>query len=462
MKSATTTATSGSPFDASAGAIADLRGGISERVNDQRGIGRDVLVPVLAATLGFLVVALQRFSLPIPGYPVPVVAVLVAPFLIAALLGRIVAVRRLGTVLYVLLIAVAAASFLINSDSTIPVSITSLLFLATIYLAVVVLPHQEASASSADIGRNFFSGATSAIVLGAALALVQAISQWLHRGYPDPIAALTQDLQLQGYHSYYTTQWIPNNLGLPVKPNGMIFLEPSFLSLYAAVALVIVIQRLLRGGRKLILLPVAALLFVTISLSMSTSGLPCLMLGLLFMLREIVRRVYLVLVMFGLLIAGFLSGLLDGVIAKALEGFGSNTSTGLRITEPYKHLTDYWLDKPIIGNGPGTVTHMVEQSGLLQLQTPPTVRMLAEYGIIGFLIWAAIICLVLVTSRAPWSIRVAVLAAYLIPTDGLLNPVMVASLLVGLALWSNATSADREPALQERDVSTSGSGRHRA
>jgi hypothetical protein len=415
---------------------------------------RAAYISCAAAVLGFLVVALQRVSLPIESFPVPIVATLVAPFLLAALWYRALRVRRVGAILYGLLIAVAVTSFLINLNSAIPVSVKSLLFLSTVYLVVVVLPDTPDSTSSVNIGRSFLHGVTLAAALGAALALVQAVSQWLHLGFPDPITALPQAFQVQGYHFHYSTEWVPTNLNLPVKPNGMIFLEPSFLSLYLSVALVIVLWRLLHGGPKLVMLPLGVLLFLGICISLSTSGLPCLVIGLLFMSREIVRRVSLVLTLLAVLAVAWFSGLLDGVIAKALEGFGANTSSGLRITEPYKHLPDYWLDKPMIGNGPGSVSRIVERTGLLQLQTPPIVRMLVEYGIIGLLVLTAIICMVLITSHAPWGIRLAVLAAYLIPTDGLLSPVLTALMLVGISLWSAATPVSL--------ASNTKGGRHRA
>jgi hypothetical protein len=454
--------TSEEPFGMTANKMTDPSRNFGEPLNSPRGDQKDVLISAVATALGFLVIALQRLSLPIPGLAVPVVAVVVAPFLAAALWYRVLNVRRTGAILYVLLIAVAVTSFRVNLDSAIPVSITSLLFLATIYSVVVVLPNAQNRDSAVNIGRSFFSGVTLAAALGAILALVQAASQWLQRGYPDPIAALPQTFQLQGYHSHYTTQWIPRNLNLPVKPNGMIFLEPSFLSLYASIALVIALHRLLHGDRKLVLLPLIAILFVGICISLSTSGLPCLAIGLVFMIREIIRRLFLVLALVGVLVAGLVSGLLDGVIAKALEGFGANTSSGLRISEPYKYLPNYWLDKPIFGNGPGSVTRIIEASGLLQLQSPAILRMLVEYGIAGFVIWALIVCLAIITSRAPWSIRIAVLAAYLIPTEGILSPVVVALILIGIPLWSTTTSNHREPATAVPEMLRTKGGRHRA
>jgi hypothetical protein len=454
--------TSEDPFGITAKKISHSSGELTEDADSQRGGKRTVYISYAATILGFLVIALQRLSLPIPGFPVPVVATVVAPFLAAALWYKVLNIRRLGAVLYVLLIALALTSFLINRDSGIHVSVKSLLFLTVIYVVVVVLPAPQDPASSVNLGRSFLTGVTLAAALGALLALVQVASQWLHRGYPDPIAALPQIFQLQGYHSHYTTEWVPRNLNLPVKPNGMIFLEPSFLSLYASVALVIVLQRFLQGDRKFFLLPLIAVLFVGVCISLSTSGLPCLALGLVFMMREIVRRLSLMLALAALLAVGWISGLLDGVIAKALEGFGANTSSGLRITEPYKHLPDYWLHKPILGNGPGSVTRIVEQTGLLQLQTPPIVRMLVEYGIVGLVIWAAIVSLAIITSRAPWSIRFAVLAAYLIPTDGLLNPVLMALMLIGIPLWSTATTTRHEPAMPLPPSSRTKGGRHRA
>lgn len=438
--------------------MAHHSGRVKEHVSGRLSEKRTAYISYAATVLGFLAIALQRLSVPIPGFPVPMAATVVAPFLAAALWYKVLNVRRTGAILYTLLVAVALTSLLINLDSTIQVSFKSLLFLATVYSVLVVLPPGGDQATSADIGRGFFRGVTLAAAVGATLALVQAVSQWLHLGYPDPIASLPQVLQLQGYHSHYTTEWVPHNLSLPVKPNGMIFLEPSFLSLYAAVALVAVLQGLLRGDRKITRLPLVAVLFVGICISLSTSGLPCLVIGAAFMMRDIVRRAVLVFALIGLLVAALVSGLLDGVIAKALEGFGANTSSGLRITEPYKLLPDYWLQKPIFGNGPGSVSRIVEQTGLLQLQTPPVVRTLVEYGVLGVLIWAAIVCLALGTSRAPWSIRLAVLAAYLIPTDGFLSPTLAALMFVGVPLWSTATSPHRDRAMAPR----SKGGRHRA
>lgn len=174
------------------------------------------------------------------------------------------------------------------------------------------------------------------------------------------------------------------------------------------------------------------ILLLGLSLSISTTGLPILALGMLGLARRVVSNIRLMsfIVLAGLV--GGASGLFSGVLAKAGEGTGENTSTGLRLTLPYELLGSRVDEAPFFGHGPGSATGMLEVLKITGLQVPTVLKAALEYGLVGAVLFAVSLALMVTLSRPPVSLTLAFAGAWLIPAGALLSAPIVALLFFAL------------------------------
>lgn len=333
-----------------------------------------------------------------------------------------------------LVVSVCVVSLVDASLNALPLSIMSLVFFLLTYTTILTAGGSRA----VDVGRHFFVGAVSAMKLGAVLGVVQFVAQRAGLGFLDPMRALPAAWLRTGFNTYYALKDAPG-----FKPNGVIFLEPSFLSLYAALGLVVVIGSLFGGTSGETVrrhLAWIAVLLAGVAVSASASGLVVIGaagLPLLFAVKR--NRAVLLVLATGIAVAAG-AGAFGLVYAKASEGFRGNTSSALRLTLPYELLTPYWLQRPVLGWGPGTATATMAEIAVPGLQASTVMKLLVEYGLVTAFLLGASVWLALRGGGAPRYLVFAVLAAWILPAEALLNSTLVLLLMFSLANWHTPTA----------------------
>lgn len=404
---------------------------------------RDIGLARTLATMGFLAVALQRFALGASSVQLTTLTMLatVCILLIGARL-------RLSATNVILASALILSAYLSSLFAPSPGSITSLFLLLGSYTLVLFRGHGDIKLS---LGQHLFSGAVCAIKFGALLGLLQYAAQKFGLGFLDPFQRIGSQWLVQGFNSYYDLEFAGGRRG-EFKPNGMIFLEPSFLSLFSAIALVYVLckifehhiddEKLTKSTRELRSnIAWGVILTSAIAASSSTSGLVVLGVALVPLVFSVKRNRALLLIAAISISTAAASGFFAELIGKANEGFSGNTSTALRLSRPYELLTPYWLERPLFGWGPGTASEAINQIAVPGLQASTAMKALVEYGIFGTLVIALIVLSALLSSSAPLALRAGLLAAWLIPADNLLNSTLVVLLLLAVPNWGPSAAA---------------------
>lgn len=383
--------------------------------------------------LGFLAIAVQRFGVTTSdGGSIQLTTLVLVVTLLWALMRVRMQVSPSSLLLYLLLLAIAVTTSVVALNGNYKVSLTSLLFFLVTYTVIVTTGRHR---TPTGVGQDFFRGAVAAIKLGAVLGVAQYVLQKLGGGFIDPMQMLPQQILRGGFNTYYQLQ----TGGF--KPNGVIFLEPSLLSLYCAIGLVYMLERLFRSGegtKRGNVLWIVVLL-AGLAVSASASGFIVLGAAAIPVLLSIKRNRWLViLLMVGVGIAA-LGGAFNATITKAMEGFTGDTSSALRLTLPYDLLGPYWTQHPLLGWGPGATATMLDNIDIRGLQATTSLKMLIEYGLIATIVLVVAISRAIWRSGAPAAIIAAVVAAWLLPAESLLNSTLVLLMLFAIPNWTRPT-----------------------
>lgn len=391
-----------------------------------------------AILLAFLV---QRIGFPFGEEIAPVSPIIVAVAVVAVCIRARARVSAIGASVWLGLLVIGLIGLLRYQES----SELSLLLLLLTYVPILFL---TASSSAPALGTQALGALRATIhaaLIGSAFALVQAAYQWVVEPVLwDPVAMYTPGLLRQGFNDTYTLSPNAGAFGLSVKPNGVIFPEPSFLSLYCALALVFLLFTTgsRSWGRRRLLVSLGVLC-AGLVLSVSTSGLPIIAAAGLVALRSLLSLRN-VIAAIPLVALALWSGVLGPIIAKATEGFRPTTSTGLRLTVPYQLLTDDFLENPVFGSGPGSASQLSELALYPGLQVPTLYKLGIEYGLFAVAMVALLLMFLFRGSRRANSapLLAACFVAWVLPAEALLNPLLVVLLLFACA---NLTWRERSP-----------------
>jgi hypothetical protein len=244
-------------------------------------------------------------------------------------------------------------------------------------------------------------------------------------------------------------------MGLGVKPNGALFLEPSFLSLYSAIGLVALVEWRRKITSPQLRLNTWALLFCAggLVVSISSSGLLILAFAGFFWGKQFTAQPRLVLAGTALALLSWRLGALDALITKASEGFGPSTSAGLRLTLPYDLMAPRLFESPLWGLGPGEAGAVAAEYNIAGLQVPTLLKIGVEYGVLGLAAFGLLLAYLVISRQVPTTLFAGVVSAWAIPAESLLNPVLATLLVLTVAPWSSSRGNEAEhptPAREDR------------
>lgn len=350
----------------------------------------------------------------------PIVSVLVA---VGCALGLF-RVDRRRLVLVTVLVLTAAALTLVQLLLGAMPSLLSFALLIVLYAPAVLTPKADAVAYRA-VGRFFVRLMGVAAVVSVVQLVVQAAGlpwrDWLAQVVPAQL--LLADFNTGNPISY----------GASIdRATAVVFLEPSFLSLLLGVAVVVALR--LRLGWK----PVT-LLLVGIVPTVAGNGLVVVGLAIVVWFFSRSRGRLLELVPAGVLAVAVaaLTPLGAVFLARSTEGGGEDSSTGLRLVQPYVQLVPPSLQDALhalVGHGAGAASDYIARTTTQPLLATAFPKVLFEFGLIG-VVGVLLPLLILLASplrRQPELI--GLVAAFFVVNASLLTPLTV-YLVVLLLLW---------------------------
>ena len=243
----------------------------------------------------------------------------------------------------------------------------------------------------------------------AGVSVLQMVIQFLGVGYRDYLSVLVPEFLLLDY--YNTGD--PIAYGDPLyRSNGVLFLEPSFLSMFLGLAVALALYR--RSGW----LQVSALLVGMVP-PLAGSGFVVLLpavvlLALTGYRRNLVTAVPAVIVA---VLVATLTPLGERYLERSTEATNPETSSSFRLVQPYTALVPPSLEDGVsaaLGHGAGTADDFLVSEGLGAVTQPVVPKVLYEYGLIGILgILLPLMFLLLAGVRThPWTAGLLLLYVY--------------------------------------------------
>jgi hypothetical protein len=403
---------------------------------------------VFTVVAAMLVVAVygQRFTLPAGSIPValPLVGSYVAVFLLRVRGG--IRYNRVRTELYVMAAAavVVASWFSVLQDHGL--SLPSLGLLLVIYLPWVFCVATSYSDLWPRIARLFVRLMVAAAVLGIAQMLTQLLGLWTYEDYLKtfvPPAFLAQD---------YNTSF-PMAYNSPVyKANAFVFLEPSFLCQYLALALVVGIIIRARAWQLLVLA-------LGMASTLSGTGILLLVVGVVLVVvraPRLIQPAYVLVGLLGLVIifqtpaAGFL-------LSRSDEASQSGSSGSLRFVQPYTEVFDGLQENParyLVGAGPGQSDRLLEsdaggRAGEAVVYTIAP-KLAFEYGLVAATVFMAFMLVSILRGPPMPVIPGAVIFMLFFLSGSLLQPHTVATAWLLTSIWGQPVTLGVSDALAAR------------
>jgi hypothetical protein len=315
----------------------------------------------------------QRFGIPIGGdepFPLSLLAVL---FLVAwGVAGGVLQLNFVRYRLYVIacsvLLALTLLAFVADRQPSLPSALLA--------VALYALATFDLSLRRADIDR-VYDVFIHVMTVAAIVSLLQGSVQYVGVEYQDWVGdLLPQALVIPNYNS-----GDPLAYGSTIyRVNGLLFLEPSFLSYFLGIAVVVALQRrapwwkvavllagmvpTLAGNGFVIVLPAIVLLFALADRGIRRLAIPLALAAVLALITPVGSR------------------LVDRV-----DEIGSPGSSGyLRMVAPYTVIIPPVLEDPVamvVGFGAGRASDYASDFGPDALIVPYVPKLLFEYGLVG-------------------------------------------------------------------------------
>ncbi len=300
-------------------------------------------------------------------------------------------------------------------------SAMSLLMVAAIYLLLLV--------EAPKLTTREFNRVLDVFVVvmrwSSVLGLLQLAVQYAGVPGGDWLAPVVPaDFLVQGYNS-----GDPLEYGSPIiRVNGLIFLEPSFLSFFLGLAAVVALWR----GKGVL---TVSLLLLGIIPTSAGNGVVVFGLGLaaISLSSRRGRLRMLVVPMAATLALAVATPFGNRFVSRTAEFGQSDASANLRIVEPYVRFFDLWLENAqamVWGYGAGNSSGILNASQTDGLLTPILPKLVLEYGLFAtvgfllFLMWA----LFAGHGHGPWT--AGLLISYAVVNAAFLQPTMALTTVV--------------------------------
>jgi hypothetical protein len=334
--------------------------------------------PVVTVLFGCII--LQRFGIPLGELKLPVAVVVVGSVFLVLLVQNRAVVSEASAVFYLLfcLYAVFSAGLaLAIPPRGTTASVFSLGYLLLLYGFIVLRVRPAAGMiPTLAIFRNF-------VALIAACACLQFAAQFAGIHLFSFAGFVPDAMLLESTYNVVVPIWYGSTV---YKANGIFLLEPSLLSQFIAIALVI--EFLYFGS------PVRmGLLVVALLLAFSGTGL--LILGFAVFAAGVAERGALWRIMTFLLVGGSIAALfgatiapeyVDSIARRVWELSSDQTSGFIRFISPYVMVIDATADpRSILGFGPGTAERFDALGYTYGINA--LTKILIEYGILGLLLY---------------------------------------------------------------------------
>jgi hypothetical protein len=331
-----------------------------------------VIILILGVTFG------QRLCVPMGTMQLPIVALLAYVSLGLFIISGLARIDAIGFILYGVAIMAMVATFMAPK---LWFSVFSFAYLAGLYFIFLF---------SVDVDRETYRRYLlvyqRVMMVMAGIALLQFAEQLTTHTRLSLFDHVPNGFWIEGYNTRPTLGW-GNDFR---KSNGEFFLEPSFLSQFLAVA--VIIELLFFGNWRRIALYGAGIFC-------SFSGTGMLLLVLFGAATVIKARRYEFLYALPLLLLAFLL-LQDNPYVMAITGrvseFGAEgSSASIRFDAPNEALLDL-VNRDfvgfLIGRGPGVVDQLGKIYGFGESNYPALHKLLIEYGLVGTVPFLVFLC----------------------------------------------------------------------
>lgn len=372
---------------------------------------------------------LQRFAIPIGTAQIAVSFVIAYTMFAYLLLSGSMVINPILAVTY---LGVAAALTLVALASDDTLSLSSFIYLLSIYVLYLFRLRHKAGAyeRTLDVYQN-------AMMVCAVLGVAQFAGQFaVGSEMVFPIDFYVSETFLMEKFNVIIPLTYSSSI---MKSNGVFFLEPSFFSQFLALSLVIELLHRKRARRL-------ALILAGMIVSYSGTGLSLVVLfGAWILLRQgNFRLVMLACVTLIILVIGS-EALNLSVFFDRIGEFGSRESSGFaRFISPFYLISDFLISSPknfLFGLGPGSIQAGVSLAASYDYLAHDAtwIKLLFEYGAVGSLLLLGFMALALIAGARDRILAGAILYLFLFLGGYLLNGIMHC-VFVALLAWHNMSS----------------------
>lgn len=387
----------------------------------------------------------QRLAVPLGTLQVSLTIPLVLLLLVGGLLSgelRVHAARlRILAVVYAAAVAGTLAQLVLGGAPSLFSLVLFLALYAMVGVSAELTPRALESVERAFIGL---------MTLAAVVSIGQLASQMAGVPYRDLLADVVPEaFLLQGYNTAD-----PIAYGDPLyRSNGIVFLEPSFLSLFLGVAVALALYRGAGPLRVTVLL-------VGMIPPLAGSGFVVLVPAVVVLVLSSHRR-KLGAVLPAVLLAAVVATVTplgERYLERSTEASDSRTSSSARLVQPYETLLPPSFEDPVeaaVGHGAGAADGYLIDIGRPDTTAPVFPKVLFEYGLLGIV--GILLPLVLYLGAGaiarPWSI--GLLIAYLYVNASFLQNTQVFLTLFWMTLlpahayiWQRRPAQPADPAVE--------------
>ncbi|GAB3265717.1 hypothetical protein [Kineosporia babensis] len=354
---------------------------------------RKYMLRLIKITL-LLCVVFQRFALPLGGFPISVPLVAMYVFLVLARLRGGVRYNRVRSELFIASAGlVMLATFFAGLTPGSSVSVNSVLLLLIIYIPWVFCISSQFRDLFVPVARFYTQIMLVASVVGIFQLASQYAGVWVYQDFI--LNVVPENFLLQNYNVSYQLAWNDPT----TKANAFVFLEPSFLCQFLAVALVVAL--LIRAPAWQ-----PALLGMGMAATLSGTGIILLVLCVALMVvvaPNRIRPAYVLAGVVGLAIV-FATPAADILLDRRNETSQEGSSGYIRFVQPYTEVADGLREEAtrlFVGAGPGSADRLLTsfRSGGDAVVYTIAPKLAFEYGLIAMVVFVAF--LVVAVYRGP-------------------------------------------------------------